>query len=120
MAENPDQLTFPGLDSTVQPAGGVSAMERAAGATLTELRDAGLLRPEHALHVQLVMELARAVGTGARSGRASAVAMAAKQLTETMALLPMPDPEDTPAGGADWATFLETVDLAPAAERGEL
>lgn len=114
-ALEPTQLTFPGLE----PAGGqafTTPLELAAMETLRELREQGLLRREHSLTVQLVLELARAVGRGVASGRASAVAMAAKQLTEAMALLPAPSSEDVPLESSDWRAFLATAEAAEAAE----
>ncbi|NTW39354.1 MAG: hypothetical protein HGA44_05600 [Cellulomonadaceae bacterium] len=116
MSENPEQPTFPGLEIEVQTGmRAPSALELAAVATLTELRSQGLLRREHSLTVQLVLELSRAVGQGVMHGRASAVAMAAKQLTEAMALLPIPA-DDAPGESTDWLAFQAAVQGAPAAE----
>jgi len=116
MSENPDQPTFPGLEIAPPLSGRpVSALEEAAVETLRELREQGLLRREHSLTVQLVLELARAVGQGVVHGRASAVAMAAKQLTEAMGLLPIPT-DDAPAESSDWLAFQANVDAAPGYE----
>lgn len=122
------QETLPGLEIQVQTGAGAApptATELAAAKTLGHLNDAGVLRPEHALHVQLILDLARAVGLGVATGKASAVAMAAKQLTEAMALLPeLPaapaDDEDAPAGGPEWRRFLAASDAAEAAEHAAL
>jgi len=89
-------------------------MVRSARVTLQALRDADRLESRHAVLVQLVLSLAGAIDAGVRSGRASAVAMAAKQLLETMLVLD-PPPED---GDADQAArralaeFLATVENA--------
>lgn len=78
---------LPGTDPDAHQ--GASALEQAARRTLTALWEAGSLGPQHALAMQLVIELSRAVDAGTRAGRASAVAMAAAQLRETwQALLP--------------------------------
>lgn len=72
-------------------------MVSAAHATLGHLDHLGKLPPERAVLSQLVLSLAQAIDGGARSGRASAVALAAAQLRETMLVLD-PPPEDDAAG----------------------
>lgn len=61
--------------------------------TLEQLRAHDRLPPERAALAQLCLSLAAAIDGGARSGRASAVAMAAAQLRDTMLVLD-PPPED--------------------------
>lgn len=73
-----------------------SAMVQAAHHTLNALRDANMLDDRKALLANLVLELAAVIDRGTRAGRASAVAMAAAQLRETMLVLD-PPPEDTDA-----------------------
>lgn len=106
----------PTLDGLSLPlAGNSSAMEKAALATLRRLDELELLGAEHALTCQLVLELARAVGAGVRNGRASAVAMAAKELREALATLPLP------TGNADaFEAFAEQVAAAAAREAGNV
>lgn len=70
-----------------------SAMVQAAHHTLNALRDVGMLDARKALLANLVLELAAVIDKGTRAGRASAVAMAAAQLRETMLVLD-PPPED--------------------------
>lgn len=103
-----EQPTFPGLEVGVPNDAPrtvtESPMLSAARMTLTELREQGLLRREHGAIVQLTLELAQAVAAGVRSGRASAVALAARELRETIAMLPIPD-DDVPAENGDWEAF---------------
>lgn len=74
---------------------GQTPMQRAAEAQLTNLREAGLLTPRHAIIVELVRELSTVIGAASRNGRGSALAMAAKELREALAMLPDdPGPED--------------------------
>lgn len=80
-------------------AGAHGPMAKAARVTLEALRDAGSLEPRHSVLVQLVLSMAQAVDRGVTSGRASAAAMAAKQLLETMLVLD-PPPEGPTAGDA--------------------
>ncbi len=88
--------TIPGLEPP-KPTDG--PMAKAAAVTLAALRDAGELEPRHSVLVQLVQSLSAAIDRGVVAGRASAVAMAAAQLRETMLVLD-PPPED---GDADVA-----------------
>lgn len=78
-------LPLPGLED---PGEGVTELETAVRRSLAALDKAGLLQETHALPMQLVMDLARAVGLSTRAGRASAAAMAAAQLREAWLLLP--------------------------------
>jgi hypothetical protein len=103
----------PQLDGLVIPEAHAadSAMVKAAKATLAELRRAGRVSAKHAVQVQLVLSLAEAIDKGARTGRASAVAMAAGQLNETMDRLDPPD-ENSPELRDRLAAFMETVERA--------
>lgn len=79
----------PTLDGLTLPAQAqASGLELAAITTLRRLDELGMLDDADALTAQLILELARAVGAGVRNGRASAVAMAAKELREAFASLP--------------------------------
>lgn len=106
-----EQLELPGLG---EPAAGSSAMVRAAHDTIAQLHQLGTLEPKHALLAQLVLELAEAIDRGRRSGRASAVAMAARELRDTLLMID-PPPEDGAAGDKareDLARFLAAAELA--------
>jgi len=84
--------TIPGLEvPDATPSDG--PMVQAAAVSLQALQASGTLEPRHAVLVQLVRSLAGAIDRGVTSGRASAVAMAAKQLLDTMVVLD-PPPED--------------------------
>lgn len=107
-----EQLELPGV---VPPAGDHdSAMVSAAKRSLAQLAATGQLTERHAVQVQLVVSLAGAIDAGTRAGRASAVAMAARELRETMLVLD-PPPED-PAEGAEalrrWEDFMAKVEAA--------
>ena len=91
-----------------------SAMVRAARRTIDALADAGRLTASSAILVQLLLELAEAIDKGRRSGRASAVAMAARELRETMTLLD-PPPEDGDAGSRARQALADFVAMAEAA-----
>lgn len=93
-----DQGTIPGL--VLPELGGMDGpMAKAAHVTLQALAECGGLEPRHSVLVQLVQSLAGAIDRGVASGRASAVAMAAKQLLETMLVLD-PPPEGPKVGDA--------------------
>lgn len=93
------QPTLPGFEAPTR--GPDTPMVKAARATLDALATAQVLEPRHAVLVQLVMSLAGAIDAGVRSGRASAVAMAAAQLRETMLVLdPPPEVGATDASAA--------------------
>lgn len=88
------ELDLPGMRA---PAVNDTPMVAAAHHTLNALESAGMLGPRSALLVQLTLSLSAAIDAGTRSGRASAVAMAAAQLRETLVMLD-PPPEDGEAG----------------------
>jgi hypothetical protein len=91
----------------------------ATKATLATLRDHDRLPPERAALAQLCLSLAAAIDGGARNGRASAVAMAAAQLRETMLVLD-PPPEDSDAGAEAHRLLGEFMTkLDAAAEAGQ-
>jgi succinate dehydrogenase/fumarate reductase flavoprotein subunit len=84
-------LQLPGLE-TVNPEYGYAAspLRTAVEATLKQLEQDGLLTERHVGIAMLALELADAVVAGRRAGRASAVAMAARELRETLQALPAP------------------------------
>lgn len=83
------QLTLPGLEpATTQTA---SPLVEAVKASMVQLHQLGKIQPQHQLHVQLALQLAQAIDHGSRSGRASAVAMASKELRETFDRLDPPE-----------------------------
>lgn len=88
-----DQPALPGLEVPEHS----SPMVRAAHDTITALRDLNKLRAEHAILTQLLLELAGAIDRGRAAGRASAVAMAARELRDTLLMLD-PPPEEGAAG----------------------
>lgn len=106
-------LPLPGLAAPDR--GGVTELERAARRSLAALDSAGLLQENHAVLMQLVLDLARAVGLGAASGRASAAAMAAAQLREAWAMLPTLD-MDT-GSGDEWDKLAMELRAQADAER---
>lgn len=84
------------LWAAAQPHDADTPMVVAAKSSLAQLAAAERLPPERAVLAQLVLSLAAAIDGGARHGRASAVAMAAAQLRDTMLVLD-PVPEDADA-----------------------
>jgi hypothetical protein len=96
--------TIPGLELVPSDQAGVSPMRAAVIATIEALERDRLLEPRHAGLCQLALELADAVTAGRRSGRASAAAMAAGQLRDTLLALP------TPVAGDVAQRFGEFVD----------
>lgn len=93
------QPMLPGLElESPGAAHGQTSMRVAVAQTIQALQEAQLLEPRHVGLAQLALELADAVAAGARSGRASAAAMAAGQLRET--LLALPQPQEAEAGAA--------------------
>lgn len=92
---------------------------QATKATLSVLREHDRLPPERAALAQLCLSLAAAIDGGARSGRASAVAMAAAQLRDTMLVLD-PPPEDGDASADAMRMLGEFMTkLEAAAEAGQ-
>jgi len=87
---NESQPTLPGLEDAVVLGQHNGALRNAVVVTLEELKAAGLLERRHAALAQLALELADAVSRGVSSGRASAAAMAAANLRETLLALPAP------------------------------
>ena len=108
-----EQLELPGIG---EPAAGASAIVRAAHTTLQQLRELGRLEPRHAVLAALILELAESIDRGKRSGRASAVAMASKELRETVLMLD-PPPESDALDASEAARkalrdFMEQVERA--------
>jgi hypothetical protein len=111
-----EQLTLPGLQ--VNPDRPDTAMVSAARVTLLALRESRQLGPKDALLAQLVLTLAAAIDKGTGSGRASAVAMASKELREALLMLD-PPPEDSDAARDAAAKLAEFVrDLEAHANNG--
>lgn len=106
-----DQLALPGLGVADQME---SAMVTAARSTIRALAELGRLEPRHAVLTQLILSLAEAIDRGTRTGRASAVAMASKELRE--ALLQLDPPPEDGAQGEDarleLAKLLAALELA--------
>lgn len=88
------ELNLPGLNDARDQD---SAMVKACKLTIAALAEAGRLEPRHAVLTQLLVALAEAIDGGRRSGRASAVAMAARELRDTLLMLD-PPPEDGDKG----------------------
>lgn len=88
------QLELPGLEP---PSDRDSAMVKACRQTIAALSDADKLLPQHAVLTQLLLELSGAIDRGRAAGRASAVAMAARELRDTLLMID-PPPEDGAAG----------------------
>lgn len=106
-----DQPMLPGL---TPPAQGDTPMVVAAKVTLDELRRLGVVERRHSVLVALVLSLSSAIDAGTKAGRASAVAMAAAQLRETVLTLD-PPPEDGDASveaHRRLAEFLDKLELA--------
>lgn len=104
----------PGLWSMAPPDDRDTPMVAACKATLDTLRAADRLPPERAALAQLCLSLSAAIDGGARSGRASAVAMAAAQLRDTMLVLdPPPDDSDATTESLRlMRDFMERLDAA--------
>lgn len=114
------QLEIPGLVPELREAD--PPMVVAAKRTLRALETSGRVEDRHAVLVTMVVELAAAIHAGTRSGRASAVAMAAAQLRETMLVLD-PPPEDGDAGMEAlrlMREFMDAVDRAAETGSAEL
>jgi len=105
-----DAETIPGLELIPADQRDVSPMRRAVIETIRALERERLLEDRHAGLCQLALELADAVTAGRRSGRASAAAMAAAQLRETLLALP------APVAGDVSQRFQEFVDKLIASE----
>ena len=98
--------TIPGLELVPEDQRDVSPMRRAVIATIEALEGDSLLEPRHAAMCQLALELADSVTAGRRSGRASAAAMAAGQLRDTLLALPAPVAGDAAQRFADFVDKL--------------
>lgn len=105
------QLELPGMG---EPENRSSAMVRACHSTIKALAEVGKLAPQHAVLTQLLLELSGAIDRGRAAGRASAVAMAARELRDTLLMID-PPPEDGPAGedaARQLREFMATVEAA--------
>lgn len=106
------QLELPGIDLSDRD--NDTPMVRAVRATVAQLREEGKLARADAAMVQLALSLAAAIDGGARSGRASAVAMAAQQLRDTLLVLDPPPEEGTAseAAKAQLNVFMRQLEYA--------
>jgi hypothetical protein len=112
-----EQLHIPGL---AEPEATASAMVKAAHTTLQQLRELGRLEPRHAVLAELILSLADAIDRGKRSGRASAVAMASKELRETVLMLdPPPESDALDASEAARTALREFMDKVERVANGE-
>lgn len=108
------QLTLPGLELGAENGGKSGVLRRAVEATITALHAENLLQPRHAALCQLALTLADAVAVGTRSGRASAAAMAAAQLRETLQALPEPSQAGVAERFESWIRELQAESDAEA------
>lgn len=104
--DNETAPTLPGLEFVPEGQQAASPMRAAVVATIQALEADALLEPRHVAMCQLALELADAVTAGRRSGRASAAAMAAGQLRDTLLALPAPIAGDIAQRFAD---FVDTL-----------
>lgn len=109
------QLALPGLEP---PRDRDSLMVKACHQTITALRDTGKLLPQHAVLTQLLIELSGAIDRGRAAGRASAVAMAARELRDTLLMLDPPAAEGA-AGDVALQLLREFMAEVEAAANGE-
>jgi peroxiredoxin family protein len=108
-----DQPMLQGLEITnSENLGEASAMRKAVVATIEALQDAGLLQPRHVAMCQLALELADSVAAGRRSGRASAAAMASRELRETLLALPVPEEAGAAEAFENWVNQTLAKDQA--------
>lgn len=92
---------LPGLG--VDPQIRTGLMTEAVRETLRTLAERGLLRPEHSAMAQLALQLAQAIEAASLTRRASAVAIAARELREVLEALPQI--EDTGGVPSVWEDF---------------
>lgn len=106
---NGDDYTpvLPGLEL---PTTLVAPLDAAVRRTFAALAAEGLLEDRHAALMQLCLDLADSVANAKVSRRATAVALAARELRETLAMLP--EPEVTVDDG--WAELTRALDNAAA------
>lgn len=107
-----EETPLPGLAPAT---GRESAVESAARRSITELHALGYVKDHHAVVCAVIVAAAQAIDRGASSGRASAVAMAMKELREAFLLL-IPAEEGGAQGDEGWLTFER--DFREAAEKG--
>ena len=88
------QPPLPGLEDPEPSGPPPDALESAVRRTIAALHAKQLLHEHHAATCQLALDLAASVSAGRRSRRASAVAMAARELREVLASLPAIDQGD--------------------------
>jgi hypothetical protein len=83
-----------------------SDLEASVRRTIAAIDAAGLLTERDAATCQLAIELARVVQLGVASRRSTGAAMAARELRDT--LLMLPQPEQTPAG-QEWDALVRKL-----------
>jgi hypothetical protein len=99
----PDQPTLAGLElESREELGEPGSMRVAVVATIQAMQDEGLIQPRHVALCQLALELADSVTAGRRSGRASAAAMASRELRETLLALPTPEAAEAAEAFSAW------------------
>lgn len=106
-----EQLELPGLGDA---RGSDSPMVKACRLTIGALAEVGKLEPRHAVLTQLMLSLCEAIDAGRRQGRASAVAMAARELRDTLLTID-PPPEEGDAGTEALRMLREFTDAVEAA-----
>ena len=86
-------IVIPGVDDLI-PDGSVSPLELAARRTLRELTKAGLLTDVHAVHSQLLLDLARGYSSSVRQANGKVTVAASTTAAQIQALLDrLPKPE---------------------------
>lgn len=101
-----DGLALSDLGATPSSPSGIA---QAAVATVKALDEAELLRPQDALTVQLVMELADAIGRGLSFGKVSvATSQLVRQLIDAMDKLPQAAATSDPLDAA-WQRVVDAV-----------
>lgn len=107
--------TLPGLDPQPAVTRLRDKLEQSVEDTIEAYREAGLLRPIDAATAELARQMAVTVAIGVRSRRSTGAALAARELRETLAMLPQP-PEVDP-NGDEWTQLAS--DLRRAAREAE-
>ncbi|MBF0808518.1 hypothetical protein E4U03_07835 [Rothia nasimurium] len=90
-----------------EPSYAKSSLRLAAEAHIQKIKDEDLLTEETYLIAQLTLDLAQVCGVAVAKGSASAVAMASKELRETLAMLP-----DVSGGNSDFRAMAEKFGIA--------
>ena len=90
MTDGPAQpaLSLPGIEPTERA---VPPLVDATRRTIAALVEAQLVNEQHAMHCQLMLDMAESVASATRYGKASAAALAAAQLLAAWDHLPKPE-----------------------------